>query len=163
MDRFSLRSSHGVLWVSGLLLVVFSILAASGLVDPLERSLSAVMAEAPLSSAYVLMVVLLGALLPVLARLVRPRTRAAREVLDPFLWFLAGQLACEVAVVLLGGKGLAALVGLVFSLLRLLQLRQLWPITASIVWLQALLLLQTVVWGANALQIGLNRIWPLFS
>jgi hypothetical protein len=109
------------------------------------------------------MVVLLGALLPVVARLVRPRTRAAREVLDPFLWFLAGQLACEVAVVLLGGKGLAALVGLVFSLLRLLQLRQLWPITASIVWLQALLLLQTVVWGANTLQIVLNRIWPLLS
>lgn len=125
MDRFSLRSSRGVLWVGALLLAVFSVLAASGLVDSLERSLSAVMAEALLSSASVLMVCSAERFVAVSARLVRSRTRAARDVLDPFLWFLAGQLACEVAVVLLGGKGLAALVGPVFSLLRLLQLRQL--------------------------------------
>ena len=44
---------------------------------------------------------------------------------DPLLRFLAGQLACEGDVVLPSGKGLAVLVGLLFSLLRLLQVRRL--------------------------------------
>jgi hypothetical protein len=163
MERFSMTRSRGVLWLDGLLLALFAVSAASGLLDPLDQSFRAVMAQAPLSRNYVLVVALLGALLPLAARLVRRRTRAARDVLDPFLWFLVGQLACEVTVVLLGAKGLAVLVGLVFSLLRLLQVRLLWPITASIGWLQGLLLLQAVVWGVNVLQIGVNRIRPLLS
>ena len=155
--------SRGVLWLDGLLLLLFTVSAASGLLDPLDQSFSAVMAEIPLSGTYVLVVALLGALLPLSVRVMRFRTPAVREVLDPFLWFLAGQLACEVTVVLLSGKGLAVLVGLVFSLLRLLQVRLLWPITASIGWLQGFLLLQAVVWGVNVLQIGVNRIRPLLG
>ena len=83
-----------------------------------------------------------------------------RAVLDPFQLLLAGQLMSEVAVVLLGAKGLAVLVGLVFSLLRLLQIPRLWPLSAPLSWLQ---LLQAVVWGMNVLRIGVNRIDPLFG
>ncbi|MEX1324857.1 MAG: hypothetical protein AB1Z21_11815 [Synechococcaceae cyanobacterium] len=163
MDLLSLTHRRGVLWIDGVLLLLFGASAASGLLDSLSQSFMAVMEEAPLSRAYVLAVALLGALLPLAARLIRPRIRAVPAVLDPFLLLLAGQLACEVTVVLLSTKGLAVLVGLVFSLLRLAQVRLLWPISVSIGWLQGLLMLQGVVWGANALQIGVNRIRPLLN
>lgn len=163
MDRLSLTHSRGVLWLNGLLLLLFATAAGSGLLDSLNQSFIAVMEEAPLSGNYVLAVALLGALLPLAARLIRSRTRAVPAVLDPFLLFLAGQLACEVTVVLLSTKGLAVLVGLVFSLLRLAQIRLLWPSSVAIGWLQGLLMLQGVVWGANALQIGVNRIQPLLN
>jgi hypothetical protein len=162
MERFSMTRSPGVLWLDGLLLL-FSVSAASGLLDPVNQLFRIVMAQASLSATYVLVVALLGTLLPLAARFVRSLCRAVREMLNPFLWFLAGQLLCEVTVVLLGAKGLAVLVGLVFSLLRLLQVRLLWPIAASIGWLQGLLPLQAGMWGVNPLQIGVNRIWPLLS
>ncbi|MEB3321280.1 MAG: hypothetical protein VKI81_00460 [Synechococcaceae cyanobacterium] len=161
--RWSLSRSRGVLRLDALLLLVFAVSAASGLLRPLERAFSSVMAAAPLPPAYFLAVTVLGALLPLAARLKPSRSPAVRAVLDPFLALLGGQLVSEVLVVVLGGKGLAVLVGLVFSLVRLLQIRQLWTMTASLGWLRRLLLLQALVWGSNAVQIGVNRIGPLLG
>lgn len=163
MERFSLTRSRGVLWLNALLLVFFAVSAATGLLGPLEQAFMAVMAAAPLSRSTIIVITVLGALLPLTAWLTRFRSPAVRAVLDPFLWLLAGQLVSEVTVVLLSSKGLAVLVGLLFSLLRLVQIQRLWILSASVPWLQKLLLLQAAVWGINALQIGVNRIRPLLS
>jgi hypothetical protein len=100
-------------------------------------------------------------LLPLAVRIAAARLSVVRRVLDPYLALLAAQLVSEVVVVLSGGKGLGVVVGLVFSLVRLLQLRQLWPMTTTSAWLRRLLLLQLVVWGLNVVQIGVNRLLPL--
>lgn len=157
----SLTRVAGVLRLGVLLLLILAVPAATGLLQTLEQTFSAVMARVPLSGAYVLAVALVGALLPLAARIAAARLSVVRTVLDPYLALLAAQLLSEVVVVLSGGKGLGVVVGLVFSLLRLLQLRQLWPMTTTNAWLRRLLLLQVVVWGLNVVQIGVNRILPL--
>jgi len=74
---------------------------------------------------------------------------------------LLGQLISEVLVVLAGGKGLGVLVGMVFTLLRLVQLPQLWPMAARDSGLRLLLLVLAALWGWNALQMLIWRWLPL--
>jgi hypothetical protein len=65
--------------------------------------------------------------------------------------------------VLAGGKGLGVLVGMTFTLLRLVQLRQLWPLARSGSRLRPLLRLLEVLWGWNAAQMLIWRWWPLLG
>jgi len=113
MAPLSLRRTAGVLRLDGLLLAALLLPAALGLLAPLERSLTAVMAARPLTPLWFPLFILLGTLLPLVVRLA-----------------------------------------------QLLRLR---PLAAGLPWLRGLLLLELVLWGANALQMLLNRWLPLLG
>lgn len=150
-----------MLALSALLLALLLAATRSGLLAPLERGLAAQMASRPLPPVYFLTFILLGALLPLLLRLLHRRQPEAEAVLNPYLLLLAGQILNEAVLVQAGGKGLGVLVGMVFTLLRLVQLLQLRPLAGGRRWLQRLLLLEQALWGFNAAQMLLFRWWPL--
>jgi hypothetical protein len=163
MAPLSLRRTAGVLRLDGLLLAALLLPAALGLLAPLEQSLRAVMAARPLTPLWFPLFMLLGTLLPLVVRLAQRREPRVRQVLDPYLLLLAGQIVSELAVVLAGGRGLGVLVGMTFTVVRLAQLLRLRPLAAGLPWLHGLLLLELVLWGANALQMLLNRWLPLLA
>jgi hypothetical protein len=90
----------------------------------------------------------------------RPETS---RVLDPYLALLAGQILTEGLVTRAGGKGLGVLVGMVFTLIRLWQLKLLWPLASRPAWLRRWLVLELVLWSVNALQMLAFRWWPLLA
>ena len=157
----SLRQPAGALGATALALTVLLAGAVSGALAPLERLLAAQMAIRPLPAAYFFLFILVGALLPLLLRWRRRQQPQARAVLDPYLLLLAGQILSEALVVQAGGRGLGVLVGMVFTLLRLLQLLQLRPLAGERRWLQRLLALELVLWSVNATQMLLFRWIPL--
>lgn len=158
----SFVSRRGVLRISAIVLLALLLPAGLGWLQPLEQGLAAVMAARPLAKLYLVVFIVLGALLPLGVRLWRRREREPRQVLDPYLLLLLGQLISELLVVLAGGKGLGVLVGMIFTMLRLLQLPQLWPLSRGAPGLRPLLLLLGGLWGWNALQMLIWRWWPLW-
>lgn len=138
-------------------------LTLSGALQSLEQALAREMARRPLPPAYFLVFIVLGALLPLLVRWLQRRRLAVVRTLNPYLLLLLGQIVCELVLVKLGGKGLGVLVGLLFSLVRVLQLAQLWPLAADLVWLRALLGLLGVLWSFNIAQMLVQRWWPLLG
>lgn len=163
MAPLSLQRPAGVLRLDLLLLAALLLPAALGLLAPLEAGLRAVMAARPLTKLWFPLFIVVGTLLPLLLRLVRRHDPRVRQVLNPYLLLLAGQIVSEVAVVLVGGRGLGVLVGMAFTMVRLAQLLRLRPLAAGLPWLRALVLLELLLWGANALQMLLNRWLPLLA
>jgi len=163
LSVLSFVNRAGVVRLSGLVLLVLLVPAALGWLHSLEVGLVAAMQRAPLPKLTMPAFILLGALLPLGLRVGQRRVDAVRLVLDPYLLLLLGQLTSEVLVVLAGGKGLGVLVGMTFTLLRLVQLRQLWPLARSGARLRPLLRLLVVLWGWNAAQMLIWRWWPLLS
>jgi len=121
------------------------------------------MAARPLPAWYFLLFILLGALVPLVLRWLHRRRPETARVLDPYLVLLAGQILTEGLVTQAGGKGLGVLVGMVFTLIRLWQLKLLWPLARRPAWLRRWLVLALVLWGGNALQMLAFRWWPLLA
>ena len=142
----------GVLSLTGVLLLVLLIPAALGWLAPL-----------PLPRFYMPLFIGVGALLPLALRWVQRTRTVVVQVLNPYLLLLLGQLLSELALVLVAGKGLGVLVGSAFTVLRLLQLRLLWPLARGERGLRLLLGLLAVLWSANALQMLLRRWLPLIG
>ncbi len=163
MVRFSLQQPGGVLRLNLLLVLVLLVPAAAGVFAPLEAALREVMLRRPLPPFWFPLFIGVGALLPLLLRLLGRHQPAVRRVLNPYLLLLAGQIVAEVVVVLVGGKGLGVLVGWLFTLVRLAQLGRLWPHAAAPAWLRLLLLLELGLWGLNAAQMLANRWLPLLA
>ncbi len=163
MALLCLRQPSGVLRLNFVLLIALLLPAASGVLGPLEAALRRQMLARPLPGFWFLLFIGAGALLPLLLRVLCRRLPSVRRVLTPYLLLLAGQIVTEMAVVLMAGKGLGVLVGLVFTLVRLGQLIRLWPLAAPVGWLCGLLVLELGLWGLNAAQMFFNRWLPLFA
>ncbi|MFM7464720.1 MAG: hypothetical protein ACKO28_04490 [Cyanobium sp.] len=149
--------------ISAALAIALAMAALAGALAPLERGLAGAMAARPLPAWYFLLFILLGALLPLVLRWLHRRQPETAKVLDPYLVLLAGQILTEGLVTRVGGKGLGVLVGMVFTLIRLWQLKLLWPLACRPAWLRRWLILALVLWGGNALQMLAFRWWPLLT
>ena len=163
MAMLCLRQPLGVLRLNLVLLLALLLSAASGLLGHLEAALSLQMLARPLPGFWFLLFIGAGALLPLVLRVLCRRLKAVRLVLTPYLLLLAGQIVTEVMVVLVAGKGLGVMVGLVFTVVRLGQLIRLWPLAETLGWLRGLLALELCLWGVNAAQILLNRWLPMLT
>lgn len=163
MGPLSLQQPRGVLGLNLLLLLALLLPAVTGSLQPLEAALRQQMAARPLPPYWFPLFIGVGALLPLLLRLLGRRRAEVRRVLTPYLLLLAGQISAEVVLVLVGGKGLGVLVGMVFTLVRLVQLAWLWPLARGGGWLPALLLVELVLWGVNAGQMLTHRWLPLLA
>jgi hypothetical protein len=139
----------------------------AGRLAPLESALRGVMAARPrpLPSGYLGVFLLLGALLPLLLRLLGRARPAVRQLLDPYLVLLAGQVVSEAILVLAGGVALGVVVGSVFTLLRLGQLLGLAVLLGPRLGgrLRVLLVGLSLLWTLNLLQLVTNRWWPLLG
>jgi hypothetical protein len=158
-----LLAKRGGVGISAGLATVLSLAALGGMLTPLERGLAAEMATRPLPAWYFLLFILLGALVPLVLRWLHRRRSETARVLDPYLVLLAGQILTEGLVTRAGGKGLGVLVGMVFTLIRLWQLKLLWPLASRPAWLRRWLVLELVLWSVNALQMLAFRWWPLLA
>jgi len=109
----------------------------------------------------------LGILAPLLAWLLRQKDRVVRCCLEPYLLLLLAQVVTLFLADALMGEGLAIWVGFIYTVMRLLQLVELFWLSRSkdprIVkrfnlrarpWLRDLLRLQLLLWGLNALGLG---------
>ena len=109
----------------------------------------------------------LGILAPLLAWFLRQKDRVVRCCLEPYLLLLLAQMVTLFLADALMGEGLAIWVGFIYTLLRLLQLLELFWLSRSQdprfvkrfnlrsrPWLRELLRLQLVLWGLNALGLG---------
>lgn len=161
-SRWLLAPRGGAALSAGLA-AVLTVAALAGALAPLERGLAGVMAARPLPAWYFLLFILLGALLPLMLRWLHRRQPEGARVLDPYLVLLAGQILTEGLVTRAGGKGLGVLVGMVFTLIRLWQLKLLLPLAQRPAWLRRWLVLELVLWSVNALQMLAFRWWPLLS
>lgn len=123
----------------------------------------------------------LGVLAPLLAWMIHLRDKVVRRCLEPYLLLLLAQMLSLFLADALMGEGLVVWVGLIYTLLRLMQLRELFWMSRSAdpriqrlfnlrgrPWLRDLLRLQVLLWGINALGlgwhiIGVFRAFPLIS
>jgi hypothetical protein len=109
----------------------------------------------------------LGILAPLLAWFLRQKDRVVRCCLEPYLLLLLAQVVTLFLADALMGEGLVIWVGFIYTLLRLLQLVELFWLSRSKdprfvkrfnlrsrPWLRDLLRLQLVLWGLNALGLG---------
>lgn len=158
-----LLTIQGAGGISAGLATVLGLAAMGGVLAPLERGLAEEMAARPLPAWYFLLFILLGALLPLVLRWLHRRRPGTSRVLDPYLVLLAGQILTEGLVTRAGGKGLGVLVGMVFTLIRLWQLKLLFPLASREVWSRRWLVLELALWGVNALQMVVFRWWPLLA
>lgn len=125
--------------------------------------------------------IILGALAPLLAWIIRQRDKVVRRCLEPYLLLLLAQVLSLIFADALMGEGLAIWVGFMYTLLRLLQLSELFWMSRSAdrriqrlfnlrsrPWLRDLLRLQLLLWSINALGLawhilGVFRSFPLIS
>jgi hypothetical protein len=125
--------------------------------------------------------IILGVLAPLLAWIIRQRDKVVRRCLEPYLLLLLAQIFSLFLADALMGEGLAIWVGFVYTLLRLLQLRELFWMSRSAdrriqrlfnlrsrPWLRGLLRLQLLLWSINGLGLawhilGVFRSFPLIS
>ena len=109
----------------------------------------------------------LGILAPLLAWLLRQKDRVVRCCLEPYLLLLLAQVVTLFLADALMGEGLAIWVGFIYTVMRLLQLVELFWLSRSKdprilkrfnlrarPWLRDLLRLQLLLWGLNALGLG---------
>jgi hypothetical protein len=120
--------------------------------------------------------VVAGVIIPLLALLMRYRCRIVRLTLQPYLFLVLAQIAVMVVADMVMGAGLVLWVGLVFTLLRLVQLvglfsfaqaasrprrrdgRLLWQPS----WLRPLLALELLLWSVNGIGLA-SFIISVFS
>jgi hypothetical protein len=125
--------------------------------------------------------IILGVLAPLLAWIIRQRDKVVRRCLEPYLLLLLAQILSLILADALMGEGLAIWVGFMYTLIRLLQLSELFWMGRSAdrriqrlfnlrsrPWLRDLLRLQLLLWSINALGLawhilGVFRSFPLIS
>ena len=155
-----LNQSKKILLVNVILLCLFAIIAGVGLLDLTEESLSSVIEKRPLPKAYFPCFFILGFLYPLLLRLFHRNKSHIREFLDSYLILLGGQILSEILLVVMIGKGLGVIPGLIFSILRLVQLRQENEKVLHLNYFTLFIRIQFILWAINIIQITTNRIIP---
>ncbi len=159
---FSFTVSNDKLFISNLLILSsFIIFALAGGWNFLERALSEIIQERPLPKIYFPIFFAFGLLMPVLISLINRSQKSVQTIFEPYLILLAGQIITEISLVLLVGKGMGVIVGLVFSLLRLIQLQILLPFSKGLKAVNYILYVQILLWSLNVAQIIFNRMIPL--
>ena len=105
--------------------------------------------------------IVLGVLPPIIIRAIEEKEYITRKIIDPYLLLLGFQILTEIFLFIIVGKGLGVVVGLIYSSLRIIQLQQLWSIKITLSKsIKIFLLVQTILWPINIVNILLTRIIP---
>ena len=136
----------------------FLLIGMTGIFDDLNQLCNQVIENNPLPKYYFHVYFVLGLILPILFRFYSRKRTTLNHIFDSYLILFFFQIVSELVVVLLIGKGISVLVGLVFSCLRVIQLKQFLSISKESRFINRFLYFQLTLWSFNVLQILLNRI-----
>jgi len=147
-------------------LFVFTALAslwAFGYLSELNEGLESIIEVKELSNYYFLFFLIFGLLLPIYLRLFVVSRSYSKLILDPYLLLMVAQIINEICFVFLLGKGLGVLIGYLFSIIRLIQLKQLFPDCNGSKIMQLFVIFEVIIWTYNIGQISFNRILPFLQ
>tara|TARA_Y100001968_G_C19261661_1_gene669597 strand:+ start:94 stop:579 length:486 start_codon:yes stop_codon:yes gene_type:complete len=139
------------------------ILAKTNAFRDIISNLNIIINREPLPSFYFELFIIIGLVAPIIIRIVNKHIYINKNVLDPYLIFLLGQIITEILVVKLLGKGGGVVVGFLFSSLRLGQLKSLVNHCHKNLIFLAFIYLQLILWSVNCIQIIGNRFLYLIN
>ncbi len=122
------------------------------------NKLTTLINQRPLPAWYFPIFFLVGALFPLIIRVIYRKRLIVQKILDPYLILLAGQIVSEAVLVSLSDKGAGVIVGAIFTAARILQLLDLFAISKGDRLIHAFLYLELTIWIINLIQIFSNRI-----
>ena len=141
-----------------LFLAVFILGSVTDIFEDFNQLFEQIIIDNPLPDYYFPAYFTLGLLFPLALRVyIRDRSNLS-NIIDSYFVLILFQILCELVVVLLIGKGITVFVGLFFSSLRLIQLRQFLSIAKNSTLTNRFLQFQFVLWTFNILQIIFNRL-----
>ena len=160
--KLSIRESKSVALLSLILFVGFGLAGIFGIMTEVNNLLITIIEDKSLPKLYFLLFFVVGLIVPVIYLFFARNRPYVRTVIYPYLILLAGQILTEISLVFLLGKGIGVLIGLVFSATRVIQIKQLLSIVERHNLIKFFLYIEFLLWTFNAVQIVLNRIYPLF-
>ncbi len=134
----------------------------SGWLVSLEEEMLVSIRNTPLPKYYFPTYLCLGLIFPLCLRIRLRGELLAKRLLNSYLLLLFGQIITEILFLIIVGKGTGVIVGLIFSVTRLLQLQQFRLISIGKNWYLFAIQLLTLLWLANVINILINRIVPAF-
>ena len=147
-------------------LIVFTILVSLGLfgyMSDINQGLESIIEEKPLANYYFIFFLISGLLFPIGLRFSLVNTTLSKVILEPYLLLMISQVLTEICLVFLFGKALGVIVGYIFSIIRLIQLKQLYPYSKASKLLQFFVIFQGTIWSYNIGHITLNRFLPFLT
>ncbi len=159
----SLRETNIILKINILVLIILVMVSLMGVFDNVESRLVEIMTNTPLPNGYFQFFIIIGFSLPMLIRVIYRKHDKVRQLLGPYLWLLIGQILTEILLVLIVGKGLGVIVGLLFSVIRLIQINEFIHIQNIPYSLNMFFKALFLLWGTNVMHILVNRIYPLVT
>ncbi len=144
--------------LSCILFVSFTI----GILFPLEIALDKIISLNPLPKYYFPLFLLIGLILPVVIRIENNKKHPFREPLNSYLILLVAQILNEITYTLIIGKATSVIVGFLFTLCRLSQIRKI-IIRTKENGLKRLFSLLLILWSINIFNIFFNRLLPLIN
>ena len=140
------------------ILVIFVALGVLGQLNELDAILKIIIEKKPLPGYYFPIYLLIGLCIPVLLRFSRIKRIYREYLIDPYLILLFFQILTELILVCLIGKGIAVIVGFVFSLARLIQIGKLLNLSKAFNYMSFFLYIQFVLWTLNIVNIIFSRL-----
>ena len=158
----SMKENKSVALLSLLLFLSFGLAGIFGIMTETNNLLITIIDEKPLPKPYFPVFFVVGLIIPVIFLLFARNRSHLKIVIYPYLILLAGQILTEISLVFLLGKGIGVLIGLVFSAIRVIQIKQLLSIVERHDLIKFFLYIEFLLWTFNVVQIFFNRIYLLF-
>ena len=156
-----MERSTRVILLSFILFLGFVLAALLGVFNDISQSLNIIIQQKPLPKIYFPIFFLIGLVIPLIYFLLFRDRTYVRLIINPYLILLSGQILIELVLVNLLDKWIGVIIGFVFSVLRVIQIRRLSPLSNGSIMMQLFLNVELSLWSFNTLHISLNRIWPL--
>tara|TARA_B100000029_G_scaffold382150_1_gene377389 strand:- start:185 stop:748 length:564 start_codon:yes stop_codon:yes gene_type:complete len=159
--RRLLTNSKLIIYTNLLFLFFLVIGAILGLFYKLNYLLEIIITTYPLTKIYFPIFFFGGLLLPLILLLTKLQIKTKKEIIIPYIILLGAQILAEIILVVIVGKGMGVVVGLVYSIIRVFQINHLLFLQKSESIVQLFLYFELVLWTFNVLQIIFNRMTHL--
>ena len=156
-----LSTRKGLLGLSLIILLTLLLTDLLGLLKPFEIILTERINKSPLPKAYFPTFLVVGFFIPLIIRVNDSKDSLTNLILTPYLYLLFCQIITEFLFVLTIGKGMGVIIGILFSSLRIVQLRFLWFLANKRLNMKILVAIQVFLWSVNIIQITFNRLVPI--
>ncbi len=143
--------------------IILFILYLSGILEKLSRQLTLVIEIQPVSKIYFSIFILLSLIVPLIYKISIKLNEQNIKILNSYLLFLLAQIVTEVSFILILDKGVAVIVGLLFSVVRLFHIVSSLKLIRLNKSFSILMKSILILWTINIVQILANRIIPLLG
>ncbi len=156
-------SSKEVVKINLILFSITLILLCIGSLDSIISNLSNLIEKSPLPNWHFGIFIIFGLIFPISLRILKRSDLTSRKALDPYLILLLGQILTEIILISISSKGAGVIVGLLFTVTRLVQIRNLLFLFRAQLLIKTFLSIQLLLWMINLINIIGNRMIPLIT